>query len=233
MRTVVMSLGGSIIAPKNEGINHTYIRQFVTLLTKEIQAGRRFVVVTGGGSLARSYQSAYRQMVETPDTKALDAIGIRATHIHAEYIASICAAYGDTCVLIPPIGSNISTFPISHAFDFLIAGGCKIGVSTDYIATKLAERLHCTHMLNISNVPYIYDADPAHHSDAQPLERLAWNEYKEIIAGMWKPGAHVPFDPFAADVAAKSKISVQFIGSDLEGLITYLRKGSAIGTYIS
>ena len=232
MRTTVISLGGSIISPNNGEPNNDYIRAFATLLSAYIPRSKHFVIVTGGGSLARRYQDIYRQTAHTATNEHLDAIGIRATHVHAELLSAVCSEYGDTAMLTPPIGSDITTIALPPKYDFLVAGGCKIGVSTDYIAVALARRLECACLVNISDVPYIYSEDPRINPQATPLTRITWDDYNNIVVAPWEPGGHMPLDPFAAAEAKQHGISLQCISSNLDNIATYLDTSRATGTFI-
>ena len=56
-KIVVISLGGSIIAPP-EGIDIKFLQNFKKLILSFVKKGMRFIIVCGGGSTARRYQAA-------------------------------------------------------------------------------------------------------------------------------------------------------------------------------
>ena len=54
-KVIVLSLGGSLIIP--DSINTTYLKTFKKVLLKN-KSKYKFIVVCGGGSLARKYISS-------------------------------------------------------------------------------------------------------------------------------------------------------------------------------
>ena len=94
-KTTIIALGGSLMVPKlseEGGINVPFLRDFRELILQEINSqagkGRRFVIVAGGGKVARAYQKAASEIVEMNDD-ALDWIGIYSTRINARLLVTI------------------------------------------------------------------------------------------------------------------------------------------------
>ncbi len=230
----IISLGGSIISPRDGQPNYTLLRAFLDILREYHTRGMRFAIVTGGGNLARTYQGRYKEMSDTPDPQHLDAIGIRATHVHAQFIGTLCASIAPTTVLAPEIGSDPQTIAAgTDDSDFVITGGCKYNVSTDYIAVQLAKYYNCREIINISDVAFVYDCDPRTHSGAKPVDALRWSEYLQIVGETWEPGGHKPFDPTASTAAQHGHIAVQFIAADPDSLRGALDNRPVPGTRIS
>ncbi|MFH1078392.1 MAG: hypothetical protein V1745_03910 [Patescibacteria group bacterium] len=65
-RPIVISLGGSMVAPK-EGIDVRYLTRFRRLVLREVAEGSRFILVVGGGATARAYQKAASSVVHLQD----------------------------------------------------------------------------------------------------------------------------------------------------------------------
>lgn len=57
-KTIVISLGGSVIIPK-EGFDLKFLKGFKKLILSLIK-NYRFIIVCGGGQTARSYQQIVR-----------------------------------------------------------------------------------------------------------------------------------------------------------------------------
>jgi len=55
-KTIVISLGGSIIVPGR--IQVEFLKKFKEFILKFLKQNYRFVVVVGGGAIARQYQDA-------------------------------------------------------------------------------------------------------------------------------------------------------------------------------
>ena len=223
----VISLGGSIIAP--EWADVSVIGQFLSLMGDYLRAdeGRKVILVVGGGSPARKYQKAYRELVENPATEPQDWIGIMATRLNAELIS---AALGDFCadpVVIDP-GAD---FEFSGRV--LVAAGWKPGFSTDYDAVLLAERFAAERVINISNIDRVYSADPKLDPNARPLDAISWAEYQAMIGEEWVPGKNLPFDPVATRRAAELGMEVLIVGPDMANIAEVLRGGEFSGSRIS
>lgn len=231
--TYVLSLGGSIIAPP-EGPDLAFIVEFRKHLESWLKhdADRRVILVVGGGSPARSYQNAYRELgrrLGKTDTNndALDWIGIAATRLNARFVK---AAMGGLCT------DEVVTDP-SADFSFsgkvLVASGWKPGFSTDYDAVYLGERFGARKVLNLSNIAKVYTADPKTDPRATPLDAISWADFRAMVGSTWTPGANLPFDPIASARAEAAGISVICAaGKDIDNLFRILNDEPFTGTTI-
>ena len=75
----VISVGGSIIVP--EGIDTSFLKQFRALILNQVKKGNKFILVAGGGHIARMYQQASQQA--HPSRAEKDELGIAATALNA------------------------------------------------------------------------------------------------------------------------------------------------------
>lgn len=207
-KLTVISLGGSLIAPK-EGINVEFLKGFKELIASFIKEGHRFIIVCGGGQTARTYQAAARGVGEL-QADDIDWMGIHATRLNAHLIKTILRDYAHPVVIKNPT--------INHEWDeqVLVAGGWKPGWSTDYDAVKLAELYDAKTVINLSNVNYVYDDDPRTNPNAKKIENISWVDFRKIVGDEWNPGANTPFDPVASKEAEKTGLKVIFVkGTEL------------------
>ena len=81
-KVMVLSLGGSLIIPDNININ--YLKKFKKTILKNTKR-YKFIIVCGGGNIARKYISALRDsgMNETLQSFA----GISATRMNARFMS--------------------------------------------------------------------------------------------------------------------------------------------------
>ena len=224
MKTIVLSLGGSVIVPEKIDVN--FLKNFKKLITEFVKKNFRFAVYCGGGSTARRYQEAHKNMVGD-DQEALDWIGISATHLNASLLKSI---FDDTAE------KNIITDP-TEKIDFkkkiIFAGGWKPGWSTDYDAVLLAKNLGASEVINITNTDYVYDKDPHKFKDAEPIKKISWKEFRKLVGNEWKAGLNMPFDPIAAKEAERLKLKVIILGKNISNLSDFLNNKKFKGTVIS
>jgi|TARA_B100002003_G_C14133005_1_gene544910 uridylate kinase len=223
MKTIVLSLGGSLIAPDKVDIN--FLKNFKKLVDKYVKKNFRFVIICGGGGIARQYQDALKKIVGN-DQEALDWIGISATHLNAFLLRCIFHPNSSANVIYDPTKKN------KHNKKIILAGGWKPGWSTDYDAVLLAKNLKIKMVVNMSNIDYVYDKDPNKFMAAKKIEKISWKNYIKISGKKWKAGLNMPFDPIASKEAQKSKIIVKVIGKNLKNFENLLNNKKIKGTII-
>ncbi len=223
----VISLGGSLIAPR--GVDTAFLKGFCAAVEHFLEAdtAHKLIIVCGGGGLARDYQAALREVAGNPRDEDLDWVGIAATRVNGELLARILHRWRGEDLVTDP--TAVSVF----AGRVMVAAGWKPGFSTDNDAILLAQRFSAETVINLSNIAMVYSDDPKKNPAARPLETVSWDEMLGIVGGEWTPGKNTPFDPTAARAAAKSHIRVVFAdGRDLANLSRVLAGESFKGTTI-
>ncbi|MBI2147360.1 UMP kinase [Candidatus Woesearchaeota archaeon] len=209
MKTIVLSLGGSILAPDN--INISFLRQFKALLDRF--SSFRFIIVCGGGKPARAYQEAAQELVPSIGKDSLDWVGIMATRLNAELVRVLFGEDAHAAVIIDPKER------LPAARRIIVAAGYQPGHSTDMDAVLLAKNIRATLVVNLSNIEFVYDKDPKKFKDAKKLENLSWKRFRALVGDTWAPGMNVPFDPVASKEAEQSGMTVIIAkGNDLDNL---------------
>jgi uridylate kinase len=227
MENIIISLGGSLIVP-NGGINVDFLRKFNAFIRKQIRVfDRRFFIVCGGGSTARHYQRAAKDVIGDIDAEDIDWLGIHATRLNAH--------------LLRTIFRDIAYFRVKKHYDqkddvleqVAICSGWKPGWSTDFDAVILAEEYGAKTVINLSNIAMVYDKDPKKFSDAKPFANLSWDKYRKMVGDKWDPGMNTPFDPVASKKAQRMGLKVVIIkGDDLENVERFLAGKEYVGTLI-
>ena len=85
-KTIVLSLGGSLIFPK--GVDIEFLKNFRKTIEKYVRKGHKFVIICGGGKIARELQQAASK-VSKPTNEELDWLGIYATRLNAKLIRTV------------------------------------------------------------------------------------------------------------------------------------------------
>lgn len=229
--TTVLSLGGSIVAP--EGPDPAFLAQFMALVREHLAVSeeRRLILVVGGGGPARSWQRAYRDVVDAGGgaggSDAQDWIGIMATRLNAQLVKALL---GELCP------QDVVTDPTSLSLFMgrvLVAAGWKPGFSTDFDAVMLAERFGAKRVLNLSNIAKVYTDDPRVNPAATPIDSISWADFRAIVGEEWSPGKNTPFDPVASRKASELGLEVICAaGRDLGNLRKILEGESFVGTTI-
>lgn len=200
---LVISLGGSLIVPKR-GVDTAFLRRFKALILKRASRGARFVVICGGGATARAYQKAAKAV--GPLTREdVDWIGIHSTRLNAHLLRTVFRSAAHPSVVKNPHAPPRFREPV------LIAAGWKPGWSTDFCAVLLASALGASTVVNLSDVDYVYSADPKRDPRARPRKRMDWKAFRRLVGNRWNPGANVPFDPVASKTAQRLGLTVKMV----------------------
>lgn len=225
-KPIIISLGGSIIVP-NGGLDAAFLKKFRNLIVKHVGRGRRFVIIAGGGKIARHYQDAAGKIIGI-HPEDIDWLGIHATRLNAHLLRTIFRKRAHPRLFWDPLKKFSWKEPI------LIGAGWKPGSSTDYIATLAAKKFNADTVINLSNIDYIYDKDPDKYKDAEKIKEITWQEFKKLVGGKWIPGANTPFDPVASRLAQKLGLKVVVMnGRRLGEFEKALRKQPFRGSVIS
>jgi len=204
MRKIVISLGGSVIVPNK--VDLRFLRGFKALIAKYPKD--RFVIICGGGKLARNLQKSAKKLKNVKD-RDLDWLGIYATRINAQLLGKLFNVKKD--VIKNPNDKIVFKEKV------LIAAGWKPGFSTDYDAVLLAKNIKADTVINVTNVDYVYDKDPKLNG-AKAIKETTWKGLRKVVGNKWKPGLNMPFDPMAAKEAEKLKLKVIIVSGDLKNL---------------
>lgn len=221
----IISLGGSLIVP--EEIDAQYLTSFRQVILHRLKFSDRFILVTGGGKIARKYQAA-AAMISDIDDEEKDWLGIHSTRLNAHLLRTIFKAYAH-----PVIFKDFDHDHLDFQESILIGAGWKPGWSTDYIAVLLAKKYGGKSIVNLSNIEYVFDEDPRVNPGAKKYETISWRAYRKIVGDHWHPGFSSPFDPIASKEAESINLKVAIMnGRNFENLNDYLEGKPFIGTLI-
>ncbi|MEX2369312.1 MAG: UMP kinase [Candidatus Paceibacterota bacterium] len=226
METIVMSVGGSLIVP--DQVDTVFLKELKKFIETAIGNGRRFVIIAGGGQTARRYQAAADE-VHTLVPDDIDWIGIHATRLNGHLLRAIFKELAYPIMIENP--DEVLDVPEGNSL--IIAAGYRPGCSTDLRAVQMADRVGATKVVNLSNIDYVYTADPKVDPEAEPIEKINWSDFRKLLPEDWDPGLSSPFDPVAAREAESKGMEVACINGDkLEELGKYLAGEKFLGTLI-
>ena len=221
---IIISLGGSLIFP--DAIDTEFLNAFHKMMLGYIEKGYTFVFITGGGKICRRYNDALKSLrdVETTD---LDWMGIANTRTNGMLVKLLFKEHAYQDVILDPADAKGLTNPV------IVGAGWKPGWSTDYDAIEMAMTTGAKKVINLSNIDYVYTADPKTNPDAVKIEKTTWAEYRKIIPTEWTSGINAPFDPIASKHADENGIEVAIMnGKNLANLANYIEGKEFLGTVI-
>ena len=176
----------------------------------------------------RHYQAAARDVLgHQLKADDLDWIGIHATRLNGHLLRTI---FRD---IAHPIMIDDYSMIRKPTESVIVGAGWKPGWSTDYDAVLVCEDYGAKTIINLSNINMVYDKDPRKNKDAKPLEKISWDELRELVGDKWIPGMHTPFDPIAAKKAQSLGIKVVLAnGNNFQNLENYFKGKKFVGTVI-
>jgi uridylate kinase len=221
----VISVGGSLIVP--DQIDILFLESLKQFIIKRIEKGDRFILISGGGKIARKYQEAAAH-VSGIDNEEKDWLGIHSTRLNAHLLRTIFKLHAN-----PRIFKNFDKDDINFEEKILIGAGWKPGWSTDYIAVLLAKKYGAKSVINLSNIEYVYSEDPRVNPEAKKYEHISWKDFREIVGNKWDPGMSAPFDPIASREGESLGLKIAIMnGRNFTNLNDYLDGRKFKGTLI-
>jgi uridylate kinase len=222
---IVLSLGGSLIIP--DKVNYSYLKEFKKIILKNSKK-YKFIIVCGGGSLARKYIEALNK--SGADQKLQSLSGISATRTNARfmnYFFKINPEKG-----IPHKTKQIKNY--LKKLDVIFCGGLeyKPHQTSDSTAADLARKLN-SKFVNLTNIKGLYTDNPLTNKKAKFIPKISWKDFEKMAnRSKFKPGQHFVLDQTAAAIIRKNKIPTFIIGKDINQLENLLKGKRFIGTKI-
>lgn len=220
----VISVGGSLIIP--DDLNFRFIKKFKEIIESEIKKDKKFIIITGGGKIARKYQNLAKKLTSVSN-EDLDWLGIHSTRLNAHLFLTLFRKYSYYRIIKNP------NKKVKFKEKIIVAAVWKPRFSTDYDAVILAKTYNSKTIINFTNVDYVYDKDINKYKNAKPFKSLSWNEYLKLINQKWIPGLSAPFDPIASKLAKKLKFTCIILnGNKLKNFENFLKNKNFKGTII-
>jgi uridylate kinase len=224
-KVMVLSLGGSQIIPKD--VNLKYLNEFKKIILKHTK-DYKFIIVCGGGSIARKYISALSE--SKVDLKLQSLAGIGATRMNARfmnYFFNIDPKQG-----IPHTHKTLRKYVANQNVIFCGALEYKPNQTSDSTAAEIAKEFN-SDFINITNIQGLYSKNPLVYKDAKFIPDITWKEFDKLAnKSKFKPGQHFVLDQTASKTILKNKIITYITGKDLKELDNILSNKKFKGTII-
>lgn len=224
-KAVVMSLGGSLIIP--DEIDLKFLREFRKVI-KANASRYKFVIVCGGGSVARKYISALAEEGKSDYLQSL--AGIAVTRLNARFMAYFFGKDPDWG--IPHDMKHVAN--LLKREDIVFCGALRYAPNqtSDATACKLAAYLG-SDFINLTNVKGLYNKNPKKYKDAKFIPNATRDEFAKIVRAVpQKPGMHAPVDHTALKIILQHKLKVMIIGKDARQLDNFLNGKKFVGSKI-
>lgn len=224
-KVIVLSLGGSLIIP--DEINISFLREFKKVIQKNTKK-YKFIIVTGGGSIARKYISALKNSGISEKLQSM--IGISSTRTNARFMTYFFNQ--DQALGIPQKMKTVENYIKNSDVVFCGALEYKPHQTSDATATQIAQHFN-TIFINLTNVPGLHDKNPLEHKDAKFIPEISWQDFEKMThIKKYSPGQHFVLDQTASSLIKKHKITTYILGKDLKQLDNLLNNKKFKGTVI-
>lgn len=224
-KVIVVSLGGSVIVPENP--DYKLLEAFKKVM-KRHDKHHKFVIVAGGGSIARKYIQALE--LEGKSKNELAAAGIRATRMNALFLMQFFGE--DANRNLPMNMGEVANKLTKH--NIVICGALRFvpNSTSDSTAARLAHFLK-GEFINITNVPGLYTSDPKKDKTAKLIPKITWRAFDDIVKKIkFHAGQHFVLDQHASEIIKENKIPTYIISSPIS--LNNIIKGNKFkGTLIS
>lgn len=225
-KTVVISLGGSLIVPNK--INADFLEEFKKVLIKNSRK-YKFVVVCGGGNTARNYINGLEKQ-RIPKKEIFQSfLGIASTRLNARFMTYFFGI--DANKGIPHDMKEVKGMLTKNNIVFCGALRYANKQTSDSTSAKLANYFHCD-FVNMTNVKGLFDKNPKKFKSARFIPEISHNDFLKMARKIeFKPGQHFVLDQTAAKIIKKYDIRTYIIG-DNKNLHNLLNNRHFIGTRI-
>lgn len=222
---IVLSLGGSLIVP--DRVDTKFLRKFKKEIKKHF-GKYRFVVVCGGGSVARKYIYALREV--GVEKKFQSMSGISSTRMNARFMSNFFRI--DTRKGIPKRMRKIKSYLKKQDIVFCGALEYKPKQTTDSTSAEIAKKFNAK-FINLTNVKGLYNKDPAKFKNAKFIPKISWKDFNKMAnKHAFMPGQHFVLDQTSSKIIMRNKIPTYILGKDLKQLSNLLKGKKFIGTSI-
>ncbi len=225
-KAIVISLGGSLIVP--DEIDLKFLERFKQVLTKH-EKECKFVVVCGGGSVARKYIRALREAGKNEFLQSM--AGISITRVNARFMTYLFDR--DANEGIPHDMKQVEN--LLRKNDIVFCGALRYAPkqTSDSTAAKLANFFGAD-FVNLTVVSGLYTKNPLEHRDAKFIPKISWNDFfKRANKIKFKPGQHFVLDQDASAIIREHKIKTYILGKDLKEFDNFLSGKKFKGTIIA
>lgn len=227
-KVIVLSLGGSLIIPGE--INVKYLKDFKKIILKNIKK-YKFIIVCGGGSIARKYISALQEIGMNENFQSF--AGISATRMNARFMSYFFNQNQERG--IPHKMRELRRYV--KKFDVVFCGALEYQPhqTSDSTAAEIAKEFRCS-FINLTDVPGLYNKNPKEHKDARFIPEIPLEDFYEMVNKIkFKPGQHFVLDQTASKIILENKITTYILGEDMKQLDNLLNnkkfKGTTIGNF--
>ncbi len=221
---IILRIGGSVVASP---INADLINSYASLLTSLRQRGHEIVAVVGGGTLAREFIRAAKEM--GLDENAQDKIAISVSRLFAQLL--VLRLNEINCArVVTALDEVVECLSRTR---IIVMGGLKPGLTTDAVAAMAAERIEADLIVKGTDQDGVFDKDPRKHTKAIKLDHIFLDDLSKVFGeSKHKAGIHQIIDPIAIEVLKRCRVKMVVVNGFQTANILAAVEGKTVGTVI-
>jgi uridylate kinase len=221
---IVLRIGGSVIASP---INTELMSKYADVVRKLKEQNHEVAVVVGGGSLAREFISAAKNL--GLDMRAQDEIAISVSRLFAQLFLKTLGnvACAKVALTLDDAATCLSSGKI------VVMGGLKPGITTDAVAALVAEHVNGEFLVKGTDQEGIYSKDPRKYSDAVKLDHMSFDDLQGVFSeSRHKAGMHQIVDPEAVKVLRRKRVKLVVVNGFKPENVLLAVQGERVGTLV-
>jgi len=223
---IVLKLGGHLFF--GDQINTQLIRGYASLIGELHKAGDRWVVVVGGGEVARSFVKAAREL--GADEAACDELAIKVTRANATLLVHALREVAEE--VIPTTLEELRL--LASRGKVVVTGGFQPGQSTMAVSALAASAIQAERMVVATDVDGIYTVDPKKHPDARPIARMGYGELWSMLGGFAQRAGEYPvMDAVGLAMLERIRVPVYYVNGFKLDSVREAVLGRSAGTIVS
>ncbi len=222
---IVVRIGGSVVASP---VNTELMGKYADLIKNVKAQGHEVAVVVGGGALAREFIGTAKDL--GLDMQAQDEVAISVSRLYAQLFLKKLGEDGcsKVAITLDDAAQCLSEGKI------VVMGGLKPGITTDAVATLVAERINADLLVKGTDQDGVYDKDPRKHADAVKFDHLSFDDLPQIFEySEHEAGIHQIIDPEAVKVLKRRRLKLIVVNGFKPENILAAVNGENVGTVIS
>ncbi|MEK6926594.1 MAG: UMP kinase, partial [Nanoarchaeota archaeon] len=198
-KVIVISLGGSLIVPGDIEID--FLKKFKEVVLKNMNK-YKFVVVCGGGKVARTYINGLKNGGESRFFQSL--VGIAVTRLNARFMTYLFGKEANEG--IPQDMKHVEFLLNKNEIVFCGALRYAPNETSDGTSAKLANFFNAD-FINLTDVQGLYSKNPKKHRDAKFIPKISWKDFLKMAnKEKFSPGQHFVLDQSAAKIILEKKV---------------------------
>lgn len=223
---MVIKLSGHLVS-SGDKINHQLIADYAKLLREMYNGKGKWVVVVGGGEIARRYVDAARAL--GADEVMCDEVATLITRANARLLA---ACLGNLAQQRIPTSTE-ELRELATDGKIVVMGGLQPGQSTVAVAALAASVVKAEKLIITTDVDGIYTSDPKVDPSAKPLPQISLSQLSKMVTELPQTAGKYPLiDNLAIAILQRSKITCVYLnGKKLEDVKKAIM-GERVGTLV-